>query len=256
MRRAASFVFLLAASAASADETSWAEVRGALWPGRAVAEAAGLVTLDAPARAADDRAVPVTVEARAPDGAAIRRVTLVVDDNPAPVSAALEALAPADALTFGVTLRLNGPSDLRAVLETADGRLFMAATRVKTSGLGACAAPPGVDEATAMATLGRMTLDGAGALEADDDLRLRVAHPSYSGLQMDQVTLLFRPARFVETVEIEGDAGPLWRVTGSISLSENPVFAFDRPEGSDALRVRVTDSDGAVFERRFGLGDS
>jgi len=91
---------------------------------------------------------------------------------------------------------------------------------------------------------------------AANRVRLSISHPGKSGMQMDQITLLHRPARFIETLEVWADETPLFTVTGSISLSENPQIAFDRPHAAQALRVRLTDTDGAVFERRFGLGAS
>ncbi|WP_333833784.1 quinoprotein dehydrogenase-associated SoxYZ-like carrier [Rubrimonas sp.] len=235
----------------AAAEPAWPWLRDELFADRAIEAASGAVTLDAPARAADDRAVPISVAAQLPQGAAIRRISLLIDDNPAPVSAVIDLAEPRRAASFAFTMRLNGPSPVRAVVESADGALFMAETLVKSSGLGACAAPPGVDAVAAMATLGDMTL----IADAPGRLRLSVSHPSYSGMQMDQITLLYTPARHVRTLEVGADEAPLFTVTGSISLSENPEFGFDTPLGANTLRVRMTDTDGAAFERRFALGE-
>jgi sulfur-oxidizing protein SoxY len=266
MRSALVGLFLLAASGASAADGRWSWIRDELYAGRTIEAAAGAVTLVAPRRTENDSATRIGVEVAAPPGAAIRRVTLVIDENPSPVSAVVDMRQPALAASFDVTMRMNGPSPVRAIVETEDGRLFMAEQMVKTSGLGACAAPPGVDAAVALATLGQMALEterpaGGAALaalggEAAERLRLGVSHPSYSGLQMDQITLLFTPARFVQTLEVSADETPLFTVTGSISLSENPKFGFDKPLAADSLRVRMTDSAGAAFEQRFGLGES
>jgi sulfur-oxidizing protein SoxY len=267
MRSALVGLFLLAASGASAADTGWSWVRDELYPGRTIDAAEGAVTLVAPRRTENDHATRIGVEVALPPGAAIRRVTLVIDENPSPVSAVVDMRQPALAATFDFTMRMNGPSPVRAIVEAEDGRLFMAEQMVKTSGLGACAAPPGVDAAVAMATLGQMTLEtgksatgaalaAATGSEAAERLRLGVSHPSYSGLQMDQITLLFTPARFVETLEVWADETPLFTVTGSISLSENPRFGFEKPLGVEWLRVRMTDSAGATFERQFGLGES
>lgn len=264
MRSALVGLFLLAASGASAADGGWSWIRDELYPGRTIEAAEGAVTLVAPRRTENDHATRIGVEVAAPPGAAIRRVTLVIDENPSPVSAVVDMHQPVLGASFDFTMRMNGPSPVRAIVETEDGRLFMAEQTVKTSGLGACAAPPGVDAAVAMATLGQMTLEterpAAGAAlasgEAAERLRLGVSHPSYSGLQMDQITLLFTPARFVQTLEVWADETPLFTVTGSISLSENPRFGFEKPLTADSLRVRMTDSAGAVSEQRFGLGES
>lgn len=266
MRSALVGLLLLAASGASASEAGWSWIRDELYPGRTIEAAQGAVTLTAPRRTDNDLSTRIGVAVALPPGAAIRRVTLVIDENPSPVSAVIDVHQPALTASFDFTMRMNGPSPVRAIVETEEGRLFMAEQTVKTSGLGACAAPPGVDAAVAMATLGQMTLEterpeGGAALaavggESAERLRLGVSHPSYSGLQMDQVTLLFTPARFVRTLEVWADETPLFTVTGSISLSENPRFGFDKPLAADSLRVRMTDTEGAVSEQRFGLGES
>ena len=238
---------LLTGAPALADGGSW--VRDRLFPGAAIAPAGDRVSLTAPRRSVDDRATPVGVSVALPMGEVIARVSLIVDDNPAPLALVADMHAPARTVAFDATLRMNGPSMVRAVVETQSGAAYETATLVKTSGTGACAAPPGVDAAVAMATLGEMAVTGEG-----DRLALTVSHPSYSGMQMDQVTLLYTPARYVETVAVSADGAPLFTLTGSISLSENPRFGFDRPPGARTLQVRVTDTDGASFERAFALG--
>lgn len=257
--RAAALALILGGTGAAAGET-WDGLRADLFGDRAIAEADGAVTLIAPARAADDRRVTLSARIVAPEG--IRAVTFIIDENPMPVSAAFDVLAPMTALDLGVTMRLNGPSPVRVVVETADGALRMTEALVKTSGQGACAAPPATDARLALETLGQMALaqDAAADLAAraagDAPMaRLAISHPSHSGMQMDQVTLLFTPARYVETLEIWADDAPLLRMTGSISLSENPEIAFSSPDAT-SLRARIADTSGAVFERRFGLGAS
>ncbi|SEA52460.1 quinoprotein dehydrogenase-associated SoxYZ-like carrier [Rubrimonas cliftonensis] len=255
---------LACAPAMALAESSWDGLRAELYGDRAIE--AAVVSLQAPLRATDDRAVPISVSAALPDGRTVRSVTVVIDENPMPVSAVVEMHRPMAHVAFDFTMRLNGPSPVHVVVEADDGRLYMAEQMVKTSGLGACAAPPVTDDAMALETLGRMELAAADpaavavsrlrAAGADGRARLTVSHPQHSGMQMDQITLLYRPARFIETLEVWAGEAPLFTLTGSISLSENPEIGFDRPAGADGsapLRVRMTDTDGAVFERRFGL---
>ncbi len=262
--------FIVAAALACAPamalaESSWDGLRAELYGDRAIE--AAVVSLQAPLRATDDRAVPISVSAALPDGRTVRSVTVVIDENPMPVSAVVEMHRPMAHVAFDFTMRLNGPSPVHVVVEADDGRLYMAEQMVKTSGLGACAAPPVTDDAVAMETLGRMELAAAdpaadavsrlrAGAGADSRARLAVSHPQHSGMQMDQITLLYTPARYVETLEVWAGEAPLFTLTGSISLSENPEIGFDRPAGAHGpapLRVRLTDTDGAVFERRFGL---
>lgn len=262
MRLAAAFLLLSAAPALAGE--AWDGLRAQLWGDRPIVEGGAVLSLAAPGRATDDRRVPVGARVALPAGRTLKALTLIIDENPMPVSAVFEAQAPMQALSTEVALRLNGPSPVRAVAEDDEGRLYMAEAMVKTSGLGACAAPPSTDPSVALQTLGRMTLtqDAGAALRARIDpqaealARLSISHPSHSGMQMDQITLLFTPARYVERVEVWADEAPAFTVTGSISLSENPEIGFATPDGAHALRVRMTDTDGAVFETRFALGAS
>jgi sulfur-oxidizing protein SoxY len=255
MRRALFALMLAVAPSIAAADSGWPSIRAEVFGDRPIAEGSDAIRLDAPARTDNDRSTPMAIVAALPAGEAIRAMTLIIDENPMPVSAQIEMLQPVPAAAFGFTMRMNGPSPVRAIVETGSGRLLMREAMVKTSGVGACAAPPGVDEATALATLGQMELSAAeGGADSPGRLRLSVSHPSYSGLQMDQVTLLYTPMRYLETIEIWADDVALFRITGSISYGENPAFTFDRPLGAETLRVRLTDTDGAIFERRFPLG--
>ncbi|MEO1533416.1 MAG: thiosulfate oxidation carrier protein SoxY, partial [Pseudomonadota bacterium] len=134
----------------------WADLKAEIYGEREIAPALGQVVLEAPKRSADDRRVPIEVAARLRDGTAIRRVTLIIDENPMPVSAQFEFPEPRSAVRLGVDMRMNGPSPVRAVVETVDGRLLMTERLVKTSGLGACASPPVGDPAAAIAGIGQM----------------------------------------------------------------------------------------------------
>ena len=241
---------------AGMESNTWVELRGDIFGDREIEAAEGIVTLDVPYRAADDRRVPMSASASFDDGRTVTSLSLIIDENPVPVSAEFAMETPVQAFDTTVAMRLNGPSRVRAVVEASDGRLYMSEAFVKTSGLGACAAPPitGVEEA--LASLGEMDLKGTGALDRLKGNRatLDILHPQHSGMQMDQISLLYIPARYIETVEAWDDDGKLFTMTGSISLSEDPSIAFDLPEGSDGVRVRITDTDEAVFEKRFALG--
>lgn len=247
----------LAAGGASKG-AAWEEIRAELYGERTVETAGAELMLEAPYRAADDRRVPVRASVSLPDGERIRTLSLIIDENPMPVSAVFEMHAPVSAFETEVSMRLNGPSPVRAVVETMDGRLYMAEGFAKTSGLGACAAPPITGMEEAMAHLGEMELAPRGPLDrvsAAPEATLAIRHPQHSGMQMDQITLLYILARYVETVETWVDGEPLFTLTGSISISEDPDIRFNLPKGdAGELRVRMTDTEEAVFERRFGLG--
>lgn len=256
---------------------AWDEIRGELYGERAVLPAEDILTLTAPYRAADDREVPITASARFSDGRTIRAVSIIIDGNPMPVSAVFDLETPEQAFTVTANMRINGPTPVRAVVEASDGALYMAEGFVKTSGLGACAAPPVTGIEAALASLGEMTLRArkpesatpilakltgaplpSSARPAEPNtLRLEIRHPSHSGMQMDQITLLYILARYVETLEVWADEDKLFTMTGSISLSEDPEieFTYTKP-AVRMIRARMTDTEETVSEEVFPLGES
>lgn len=126
---------------------------------------------------------------------------------------------------------------------------------VKASG--GCSAPALKDPGAAAAQLGKMKLV-LPQEASDDDLllaRLMVRHPNSSGLQFDQISRHFIPADYVRSIEVKYNGQPLYKVATDISISENPMIAFGfKPDGNDgALDVRVVDTEGRHFEKRFPL---
>ena len=95
---------------------------------------------------------------------------------------------------------------------------------------------PGVSTSGKLASLA----SGMGRMDVE------ISHPSHSGMQMDQISLLFIPMRYVETVEIDLDGAGFVTMTGSISLSENPRVSLAVPQGTKAVDVTMTDTDGTV----------
>ncbi|MDT8858105.1 quinoprotein dehydrogenase-associated SoxYZ-like carrier [Paracoccaceae bacterium Fryx2] len=258
-------VALLCAAPATADEAAWPDIRHQLYGERVLHPAAGVITLAAPYRTGNDARTVIGAEVAAPPGRMLSAVTLVLDNNPMPVSTVFRLAEPQARFRFDATLRINGQTPLHVVAETSDGQLFVADGYVKTSGQGACAAPPVGDPALALATLGQMTiavgetgtlpLRSALANLRRDDMRmtLGIRHPSHSGMQMDQISLLFIPMRYVETVQIGLDGRRYVDVTGSISLSEDPELSLSIPAATRAIDVTMTDTDGttSTAERRL-----
>lgn len=247
---------LLASPTLASD--AWESVKTELYGERAVKDGADLIAIDAPYRTRDDARTQIAAQVVAPRGLNIGKVSVILDENPMPVSAVFALDDPQPSFYFDVTMRVNGPTPVRVVAETTDGQLFVASSFVKTSGTGACAAPPGTDPEAALATLGNMIIDvenavpllSAEALSSLENrlrkLDLDIQHPSHSGMQMDQISLLFIPMRYVENVEIDLDGGGYVDMTGSISLSENPRVSLSVPRTAQSVDVTMTDTDGTV----------
>lgn len=242
---------------------SWDQIREELYGTRPLLDGARLIALDVPYRTPNDARTQIAAHVVAPEGGQIARVSVILDENPMPVSAVFALDSPQDSFFFDVTMRVNGPTPLHVVAETGDGRLFVTEAFVKTSGQGACAAPPGSDPKEALKTLGNMALSLADANTARDRLaglsaRLRqldvdISHPSHSGMQMDQISLLFIPMRYVEDLEIDLDGAGYVGVTGSISLSENPRLGVSIPARTRSVDVTLTDTSGTVTHAHKSL---
>src|SRR5207247_2415539 len=83
---------------------------------------------------------PVTLRVMLPQGDArhLKTMTLVIDDNPAPVAATFKIADNAGVSTISTRVRVNSYTNVHAVAELSDGRLYMVKTYVKASG--GCAA--------------------------------------------------------------------------------------------------------------------
>lgn len=250
----------------NASEPSWPDLSAMLYDERPLQDGAQFIAIDSPYRTTDDARTQIAAQIEAPAGRLLGNVSLILDDNPMPVSAVFTFDTPQPRFFFDVTMRINGPTPMHVVAETTDGQLFVAEAYVKTSGQGACAAPPGTDPEIALATLGNMNIvigDKPGSASASGKLSslltrekqvdLDISHPSHSGMQMDQITLLFLPMRYVENVDIALDGGGYVDVTGSISLSENPRISMSVPGSTQSVDVTMTDTDGTVSHAHKSL---
>lgn len=243
---------MVATSAAKATETEpWPDLRKDLYGEAPIAEEDGTIALDAPVRAEDAALVPLTVTMPASIASSVKKVTLVVDFNPAPVAATF-TFGPAAGNTerrLTTRLRIDRYTHVRAIMETEDGKLHMTTKFVKASG--GCSAPAGKDAAEALAGLGRMqikTAIGNAGTSGINEAQIMIKHPNYTGMQMDQITRDYTPARFVEKMEVKSGGELVFKMEGGISLSENPHFRFTYPQGANApLDVTARDSVGTEF---------
>ncbi|WP_118133614.1 quinoprotein dehydrogenase-associated SoxYZ-like carrier [Oceanicella sp. SM1341] len=229
---------------------SWDALRPDIAGDAELLDGAGVFSLDAPYRAHDAALVPVHVVQEG--GARIVKLTLVVDENPAPVVAEFRFGPAIGRLDLETRVRVNEYSNIRALAETEDGRVYMTGRFVKASG--GCAAPAMKDSVAAGNALGQMRLR-AFAPEAPGErglAQVMLRHPNYSGLQRNQVTQLYIPARFVDMLEVRQGEETLFTMTGGISLSEDPTFRFAYTDnGAPFITIRATDTDGEVFQEAF-----
>lgn len=228
---------------------SWEAIQGDVAKPGEIRDGSALYALDAPMRAEDAAAVPVHIVA-APDAPPVAKLTLVIDENPAPVAATLTLGASMQPLDLEMRVRVDAYSNVRALIETADGTQYMTGRFVRASG--GCSAPAASDAAAARASLGQMKVrwfDSSPDGRREAQVMLR--HPNNSGMQRDQVTLLFIPADFVDELAVTQGEDTLFTVSGGISISENPTFRFRYHPNGQPIAIRATDTDGGVYQGTF-----
>jgi sulfur-oxidizing protein SoxY len=248
-------------AANSESEERWRSLANDVFKGRPLADGAGLLVIEMPARAEDGATVPATMRVTLPAGDArrLRALTLVIDENPVPVAAAFTFGDNAGVSVMSTHVRIDSYTDVRAVAELSDGRLYLVKTYVKASG--GCSAPAGKSEA-AIAGTGEIRLkvfgkQTDGPASAPREAQVTVRHPNNSGLQRDQVSLLYIPANFVNELRVwQGDV-LLFSMEAGISISENPTFRFNYiPNGATRFKVEARDTQGRVFRRELPVGGS
>ncbi|MFN3623028.1 MAG: quinoprotein dehydrogenase-associated SoxYZ-like carrier [Hyphomicrobium sp.] len=249
------FIVLHWLAPASAGDDPWPDIQAGVFDSRPIAENDGSIALYVPEQAEDAALVPVAVHMPPSIANAAKSLTLIIDRNPAPVAATFrfgEAFSASPDLgerKLMTRIRIDSFSNVRAVLETADGKLHMATRFVR--GAGGCSAPASKDADEALASLGKMQVKTATSPAHGDRWRegiVMIRHPNFTGMQMDIVSRGYTPARYVDLLEVTRGGSLLLRMEGGISISENPNIRFNY-DGSagDALEVRAKDSDGTKF---------
>lgn len=251
----------MSSGSAISAELTWAELKPSVFGQRLITQNDQVVKLEAPYRAKDDRQVPISVQASLPNGAKVKSVTIIIDENPMPVSLTVKPEQKRSSLWVSASMRFNGPSPVRAVVEAENGQLFMSEALVKTSGLGACAAPPTTTMDIAEKTLGNMRLTQVVtplnvSTIAKPVLRtkLDISHPNLTGLQLDQITLRYILPRYVDKVDIDQGGEKLMTMEAGISLAENPSIAFDYvSNGAEKMHIEARDTDDTVFSHSLQI---
>jgi sulfur-oxidizing protein SoxY len=242
------------ARAAGASDTEqeraarWREIAASIFGDRQIERTDTLVKLDAPARALDAALVPITLTM--PEKDRIKAVSLIIDDNPSPYAAKFEFGPAADAGELKVRVRVNNYTDMHAVVETTDGRLYEAKQFVKASG--GCSAPMGMSDEEAMRGMGDMRMKFADSQPGKPvEATLMIRHPNFSGMQMNQVTRDYTPARYIDRLTVSAGDRTVFTMTGDISIASNPVINFGLKPDGRPIKVAAGDNQGGKWEHSF-----
>ena len=230
----------------------WKALQQAIFPGRQIQDGGGVVSLDAPPRALDAALVPVTVDF--PGARPIKSVYLIIDDNPSPLAAHFTFGPKADARSLKMRVRVDAYTNLHAVAEARDGTLYSTTRFIKAAG--GCSAPSGPDDAAALQDVGLMKLRLLGQFTAGQPMQaqLMIRHPNFNGMQMNQITRLYTPARFIRTIDATYEGGSVFHLDSDISLSTDPVITFGFvPQQKGQMKIVARDSSNATFDRSFDV---
>jgi sulfur-oxidizing protein SoxY len=228
----------------------WKAISEQIFGDRRIEPPGALIKLDAPQRAEDAALVPVTLMMAERDK--ISSVYLVIDDNPSPLAAHITFGPAADPGSMQLRVRVDTYTNVHAVVETSDGRLFGTVAFVKASG--GCSAPAGATDEQAMAGMGEMRLRFAQGADPGKPMQatLMIRHPNFNGMQMNQLTRNYTPARFIDKVSVSYGESKVFDLVTDISLSTNPVIAFSfLPDGKGPIKVVASDSNGGRWEQSF-----
>jgi sulfur-oxidizing protein SoxY len=252
----------LAAAATPEPYDPWPGLVQDIFSNRAINDGAGVIAIEMPYRAEDAAIVPVTLRATLPPGDARRvlAITLVIDQNPAPMAARFELGQDSSVSEISTRVRVNNYTDVHAVAELSDGKLYMAKAYVKASG--GCSAPAAKNVEEAKGKLGQMRFrqfakPSEGPTSGAREAQIMIGHPNNSGLQMDQVTQLYIPAFFINELRIWQDDNLVLAMEGGISISEDPNIRFTYvPNGAKRFRVEAKDTEGHVFQNEWKVDGS
>ena len=239
--------------AAAVEDDIWSSLSKDIFGDREIANGAALMEMEAPYRALDAAIVPIAINFKQPQTAEryVKSVSLVIDENPAPLAAVFYPAKNNRDISFATRVRVEAYTHVRAVAEMNDGELYIVDKFVKAAG--GCSAPALDDMDAATKRMGKMKLhlldsEKEGMVKA----RFMLSHPNYSGLQFNQITRSEIPAHYVSELSIKKGAVEVLRVEGGISLSENPNVTFyyqDDISGNpaDPLSVRAEDSEDKSY---------
>ena len=238
------------------SEKTWTEIKDNIFNGVTLEDGTGIVSLETPLRAEDAAIVPVSVKVTLPEGddRTVKRFTLVIDENPAPLAGIFE-IGPSSGVTaISTRVRVNSYTYVHAAAELSDGKTYVVKNYVKASG--GCSAPASKDADEVAANTGALKFKQFSASDGTPDktreAQIMIRHPNYSGMQMDQVTRYYIPANFVEELKVWQGDSLVFTMNGAISISEDPNIRFTyTPNGADHFHAEARDTKGRMFKAEW-----
>lgn len=235
----------------------WLDFKEGAFKGQTVdTHGEAVITLDAPARAADAAVVPIAINAQFAQSPAhyIKKIYLFIDENPEPYAGYFEFTPESGLASVETRVRVEDYTFMRAIAETNDGHLYSAVRFVKASG--GCSAPADKDDDAAERAAGTVRLQSEGAAVAGKPqlAQVMVRHPNRTGMAMNQITRNYATAYFIRKVAVTYADKPVMTANVNFSISENPNFRFYfLPTGSGKLKAHIEDTKNKQFEGAIAI---
>ena len=252
-RWVAVLVALASASAQAATVDAWPTLREAFFTGKTIREDAAPIRLEISATAENPALVPVSISATE---AGIKRLWLLVDGNPVPMTATLHLLRDIPDFEFRTRIRLEKSTRVRVVAEDAQGQFSMTSVEVKTPG-GGCGGGLDGDEAKLRAEAGRIKIrhepvaPSSARPSATGRWVFMIKHPMRTGFERTTQGYYAKPW-YIRQVEIAQGGQPLLQAELGVGISADPWLTLSAlPNLPLAMQVIARDNESNVYQYTY-----
>lgn len=244
------------AALAEASDALWPVLKESFFAGKNI-ETVDFIKMEGPPKRAESGAqVPLTLTVDKPLNAtdSIKTVYLFVDANPIPLAATYHFTPLNGKVQISTRIRLETDSYIHAVGETADGKLVMSAITIRASG--GCGGPVDGDEGAIRAASGKikMSVEQPVKFGEPNAATVLIKHPMFTGLQRDLVSGGYRPAFYMQKLDVRYNDQPVMNVDFGVGTAEDPYLRFFyQPDGGGTMDVKATDNEGKEFAHRIEI---
>jgi sulfur-oxidizing protein SoxY len=234
---------------AEASDKQWPAIKESFF-GSKTLQPAPFIKIEGPRRAESGAQVPITLTIDKPltDADAIKKVYLIVDANPIKLTGTYHFEPLSGKAQIATRIRMEADSFVRAVGETADGRLFMTSLEIRAAG--GCGGPVDGDDTAIRAASGKIKLNVETPVKFGEAnaATFMIKHPMYTGLQRDLVSGGYKPAFYIPKVAFTYNGKPVLEVDFGVGIAEDPYMRFFYvPDAPGVLEVKAEDNEGKTF---------
>lgn len=239
---------------AEASDKLWPVVKEAFFANRPV-EVAPFMQITGPKRAESGAQVPITISVdQTAASSAIKKVYVIIDANPIQLAATYHLTSQLGNFQMATRIRMETDSYVRAIGETADGKLYMAVIPIRAAG--GCGGTVDGDEAEIRASAGKikLNLEPAADMQQQTAATFIIKHPMRTGLQRDLVSQGYVPAFYINHAKFNYNGQTLMEVDFGVGTSEDPYLKFSFiPASPGTMEVTASDNEGKTFSHQMGL---